>query len=87
MYEVLKKVDWNRGLRGEKIDIPWSQCTDIKKQYKGNPIECSKVRYEWYLDFHPAPSWDHIAEGLYQAREHYIVKQVERRLKGNDTYL
>ena len=85
MYAVVKRVDWNRGLRGEKIDIPWSKCTDIKKQYKDNPIERNKAVYKMYLDTHPAPSWKHIAEGLYQAREHYVLKQVKRKIKG--TYL
>ena len=82
MYAVLERVDWKRGLDGEKIDIPWSKCKEIEKRHKDNPTEGRKAVYEWYLDTHPSPSWEHIAEGLFQAREHYVVQKVARQLKG-----
>ena len=36
--------------------------------------ECNKALCEWYLTNHPAPSWRHIADGLYGDREHEVLE-------------
>ena len=55
------------------LDIPDSKYNDIEKQHS-NVTECNKALCEWYLTNHPAPSWRHIAEGLYGAREHGVLE-------------
>ena len=45
----------------------------MKKQHS-NVTERNKALCEWYLTNHPAPSWRHIAEGLYGAGEHEVLE-------------
>ena len=55
------------------LDISPSKYSDIKKQHS-NVTERNKALCEWYLTNHPAPSWRHIAEGLYGAGEHAVLE-------------
>ena len=29
---------------------------------------------EWYLTNHPAPSWSHVAESLYESKNHDVLE-------------
>ena len=42
--------------------------------FESNTAMCKE-----YLDAHPAPSWAHIAEGLFQSKKHDVLKQLERQ--------
>ena len=65
MYEVLKGVDL--GFFHWAFEIP-------------NYIsEFNRVSCKEYLDAHPAPSWAHIAEGLFLSYNHNVLKQLERQ--------
>ena len=75
MCEVLKGVD----LKYWAFDIPISVRERIKRQYHGNLSEYNRAFCKEYLDAHPAPSWAHIAEGLFLSLEHDVLKQLERQ--------
>ena len=55
------------------LDIPSSKYNVIKSQHF-NVTERNKALCDWYLTNHPAPSWRHIAEGLYGAGEHEVLE-------------
>ena len=76
MCEVLKGVDLNDF---DYFDILSSVHERIKRQYLGNLSECNRALCKEYLDAHPAPSWAHIAEGLFQSYNHNVLKQLERQ--------
>ena len=73
MCEVLKGVDLNHYCR--RFDIPYS----VHKQYHGDLSDSNRALCKEYLDAHPAPSWAHIAEGLFLSRKHDVLKQLERQ--------
>ena len=58
---------------GYWFNISRSKYIDIIKQHS-NATERNKALCEWYLTNHPAPSWRHIAEGLYGAGEHEVLE-------------
>ena len=55
------------------LDTPVSKYNDIIKQHS-NVTKRNKALCEFYLTNHPAPSWRHIAQGLYGAREHEVLE-------------
>ena len=77
MCEVLKGLDL-RGI-GWNFDTPDSVRDRIKRQYHGNLSDSNRAFSKEYLDAHPAPSWAHIAEGLFLSLKHDVLKQLERQ--------
>ena len=59
------------GILSDWLDIPGSKYSE--KQH-ANGTKHIKALCEWYLTNHPAPSWRHIAEGLYGARKHEVLE-------------
>ena len=55
------------------LDIPDSQYSAIEAQHttKAALVEAVMV---WYLTHHPAPSWQHVAQALYQRGEHDVLR-------------
>ena len=75
MCEVLKGVDLK-----DIFDTPFSVLKMTKRQYRGNLSEFNRALCKEYLDIHPAPSWAHIAEDLFQSSyKHGVLKQLERQ--------
>ena len=55
------------------LNIPYDVYDDIYYQYS-NDSKRKETLSEWYLNNHPAPSWQHIADGLYRWREHEALE-------------
>ena len=77
MCEVLKGVDLRK--YHWAFDVPYSVGEKIEKQCYGNLSDSNRAFSKEYLDAHPAPSWAHIAEGLFQSSKHDVLKQLERQ--------
>ena len=63
---------------GRSLDIPVSVNENIEShQHHGRALG------EWYLNNHPCPSWHHVANALYEEREHGVLEVLKSRfLKG-----
>ena len=68
LSELLKDVDWGRLFY--ELQIPDSVYRTIRAQYRGDKEAEARAYSDWYLSQHPAPSWEEVAYGLYNAREH-----------------
>ena len=69
------------------LNIPNDVYDDIYYQYS-NYSKRKETLSEWYLNNHPAPSWQHIADGLYCWREHEALEMLRTLyLKGNTMIL
>jgi hypothetical protein len=76
MCHSLKKEKWYRIAGG--IHLPRAKRDEIWHQFNGNPDECSTAAWEYWLKNHPSPSWERIAEGLFQIWEHEDLKELEK---------
>lgn len=76
MCHSLDKEKWYRIAEG--IHISDAKCKEIGDQFNGDPDECSKAAWEYWLKNHPSPSWERIAEGLFQIWEHEDLKKLEQ---------
>jgi hypothetical protein len=57
------------------LDIPYSKHTAMKRRKAG--LGEHKLAYcDWYLKYHPAPSWKHVADGLYLCGEHTTLNEL-----------
>ena len=62
------------------LHIPRVVYLDIMGQYHD---EAQRVQSwcEWYLTHHPAPSWLHVANGLYFCKEHNILDDLKSQVQ------
>ena len=69
MMENVKDYDSVRYI----FNIPDDVFDEIYNQ-DSNKSKLKEILSEWYLNNHPAPSWQHIADGLYCCREHEALE-------------
>lgn len=85
MCHSLDKEKWYRIAEG--IHISKAKCDEIWHQFIGDPDECSKAAWKYWLENHPAPSWERIAEGLFQIWEHEDLKKLEKEYPTGIVYI
>ena len=60
---------------GYYLNIPYSKLNEIYRQPL-TQTQKKEMLFHHYLATHPAPSWSHVAEALYKAKEHSALKKV-----------
>ena len=70
------------------LNIPHSKFSDIMKHHP-DVTDSNMALCEWYLTNHPAPSWGHIAQGLYGTQKHEVLEVLQvhylKGERGHDT--
>ena len=64
------------------IGIPISKCAELRRQ---NPTtdQAKQAYWDYWLHYHPAPSWTILANGLYCREEHGALEVLQMNyLKG-----
>lgn len=64
----------------DSLHIPDSVYEDIISQHSTDSQHVQEL-CEWYLENHPAPSWLHVADGLYSRGEHDILKALRSKVQ------
>ena len=84
LTQLLNNVeDWDQFHK--HAHIPNAMYEAIKKEHS-NGAKQKKALCEWYLAHNPAPSWKHVAVGLYLSEEHAILDVLRMHyLKGQYT--
>ena len=59
------------------LNVPRSKCSKIRSQYSSDG-ERKLAVLQTYLNSHPAPSWQHVADGLYTGGYHTVLEGVQR---------
>ena len=74
---ALKEVEnvFSRVGVGYFLDVARSVLDETRKQ-PFTPVQNNHTLFHYYLDTHPASSWNHVAEALYKAEEHRALKKV-----------
>ena len=76
MCHSLDKEKWYHIASG--IHISDAKRDEIWHQFNGDPDQCSKAAWKYWLENHPAPSWERIADGLFQINELDELKKIEK---------
>ena len=85
LAQLLDSVDWgwdNTFGFHFYLNIPGTKYDDIKRQYS-DVSEIKMALCRWYLNNHPAPSWKHVGNALYEYGDCIILDVLQSQyLKG-----
>ena len=75
LSKLLKDVNWGR--LHYRLDIPISVYYTIWNKYPNDKEAKARAYSDWYLNQHPAPSWELVAYALYNAEEHDMLAMLK----------
>ena len=85
LTQLLDSVDWKWAMNinlAFYLHIPYSEEKKIKVKHS-DEAQRKEALCRWYLDNHPAPSWKHVADALYQWGDHVVLDVLQSQyLKG-----
>ena len=78
LMEVVKEVEGDWSALGVYLDVPHSKSEEIRRLYQSDHHRMEAV-VDYYLRYHPTPSWKDVAGALYEMilgkQSEYVMTQ------------